>query len=386
MIQFGIDKLLASSPAWKKQRIGFVTNDAATTNQLVSSRQALLQNGFNLVKLFSPEHGIKTSGADGSLITDQADERTQLPIVSLYNNKLKPTTLDLADIDLLLFDIPDIGCRFYTYLWTLTHLLEAAATNRIPLVVLDRPNPLSGILELVEGPMLDERNCSSFIGRWEVPLRHSCTLGELAHYFNALKNIDASIEIITCDGWAREMFHADWRIPFIPTSPAISSFESAILYPGLGLLEATNISEGRGTSKPFRLVGAPWLKHAEMASQMDDSFVHIIPEDFTPLDSKYAHQLCKGIYFEVKDPAKFRPVNFAMQFIKLAKDLHPEHFSWKPYPTMVNPTGHHHLDLLLGIPNSETLFDLPYAAFLQKANKLTQTNWADRIRSFLLYS
>ena len=188
-VLFGVDVLLATEIIpWKSQRIGMVTNEAATTQSLVPSRLALQ-------KLFSPEHGISAKGADGAPMLNGFDELTDLPIVSLYGQKLAPTAEDLADIDLIVFDVPDIGVRFYTYLWTLSYLIESAATQKTPLIILDRPNPISGLMELNEGPLLDP-HCTSFIGRWPMPIRHGCTLGELALYYNTQRNINATLEII----------------------------------------------------------------------------------------------------------------------------------------------------------------------------------------------
>lgn len=187
MVKTGIDILLEHTPSWKQSRIGLVTNDAALTGQGIASRKAILDNGFNLVRIFSPEHGLSATGADGAPMKDQKDPLTGLPVISLYGEKVAPAADDLCDLDLLLFDIPDAGTRFYTYLWTLTYCLEVCASTKTTLIVLDRPNPLSGILSLAGGPFLDESNCSSFIGRWSIPIRHSCTLGELALYFNQEK-------------------------------------------------------------------------------------------------------------------------------------------------------------------------------------------------------
>ena len=178
MVYFGIDQLLLSNPSWKHQRIALVTNEAATTYNGIASRKALQDKGFNLLKLFSPEHGLSAKGADGEAIHDGIDELTDLPIISLYSIKLAPSAQDLSNIDLVIFDIPDVGVRFYTYLWTLTYVMESCAINKKKLVVLDRPNPLSGNMQLAEGPFLDSSS-NSFIGRWSIPIRHSCTLGEV---------------------------------------------------------------------------------------------------------------------------------------------------------------------------------------------------------------
>lgn len=389
MIFFGIDILIKQNPVWKTQRIGLVTNHAATTHTLIPSRKALLDNGFNIIKLFSPEHGLDVLGVDGAKMNDGIDTLTQLPIISLYSNKLQPTKEDLNDVDILLFDIPDIGCRFYTYLWTLTYILEACSKQNKKLIILDRPNPISGNLFLSEGPMLDEINCASFIGRWNIPIRHSCTFGELALYFNETRNINAVVEIIKCTNWNREQFQPAWEINFVPTSPAIQSFEAALLYPGLGLLEATNISEGRGTNLSFNIAGAPWMDGKKVAAifnqlALDDVKAEVI--FFTPSLSKYADERCSGIQFKALHVSSFGAVFTGLLFIKLIKNLYPQHFEWKPYPTHVNPTGKYHLDKLLGIEGSEKIFELSFDKFLQTIQQLTAiTGWRKEIQRYLLY-
>lgn len=388
MIRFGIDILLDSSPTWKTDRIGLVTNHAATTNRLVSSRQALGKHGFNIQKLFSPEHGLDVLGADGHAMKDGADGLTGLPIISLYSNKLAPSEEDLSDIDLVLFDIPDIGSRFYTYLWTMTYVMEACASSGKKLVILDRPNPISGMSALVEGPIVAIAQ-SSFIGRWPIPIRHSCTLGELALYFNTVRDIKCQLEVIKCEGWNRTYFQPDWGMPFVPTSPAIRHFESMLLYPGLCLLEATNISEGRGTKDAFCIVGAPWINGEILANRLSDIVtdeLQISSYRFTPIENKYQGQECKGIRIAVKQPAFFQPVFFGLMLIKLIAQLYPAHFQWSPYPTLVNQNGRQHLDKLLGIPNSELLFELPLPTFIAEITKLTKcSEWNERVEQFLLY-
>lgn len=388
MIQFGIDNLLLQNPAWKSHNIALITNHAATTNQLIPTRKALIENGFNIVQLFSPEHGLDVKGADGNFIHDATDALTQLPIISLYGSKLQPTEADLLNINIVLFDIPDIGCRYYTYLWTMTHVLEACAKYKKQLIILDRPNPISGILDLAEGPLLDEATCSSFIGRWKMPLRHSCTLGELALYFNATKQLHTALEIVACSNWSRNQFQPNWNIGFVPTSPAIKNFNAALLYPGLGLLEATNISEGRGTNHSFEIAGAPWLDATTICSlfnQIQDEVI-LTENQFIPSDSKFKNEVCKAVQFHITNIATFQPVFTALLFIKLVKDTHPQYFQWKPYPTNVNPTGTKHLDKLLGLPNSEAIFNLPFQQFLQQIQQITKVqNWQNEVGEYLLY-
>lgn len=392
-IQYGIDVLLAQEPAWKSRNIGLVTNHAATTNRFVPSRVALLQQGFNIVQLFSPEHGLDTTGADGHAMSNQVDPLTRLPVTSLYGDKLAPAQADVAGIDLMLFDIPDVGSRFYTYLWTMTHVMQACAAFNIPLIIADRPNPLSGNLQLAEGPILDETNCSSFIGRWAMPVRHSCTLGELARFFNESRSINCSLEVIPCARWQRDEFFPGYANSFVPLSPAIPGFESALLYPALCFLEATNVSEGRGTAVPFRLAGAPWLQAGttaqlfnKMIAGLSDN-VYARPVVFTPTEGKYAGQSCNGVMLHVDDYHSFLPVAAGWLLIRLIKELHPVEFAWAAYSTHVNPSGRKHLDLLAGIQNAENLFYTPLDDFAKKLKTYTTPGgWSQRIQPFLIYS
>jgi uncharacterized protein YbbC (DUF1343 family) len=250
-VLFGIDSLLKQINSFKNVRFGLVTNNAAKTSQGILSRVALLHAGFNITRLFSPEHGLTAQGEDGVYQTDSIDPLTLLPVTSLYGDHLMPTAEDMADIDMLLFDIPDIGCRFYTYLWTMTYVMEACALNNKPLIIPDRPNPIGGDMKKAEGPMLDEKNCSSFIGRWDIPIRHSCTLGELATFFSVTRKIDVDLSVIKSHNWNRNKLASENNYTFVPASPAISSIETALCYPGTGLLEGININEGRGSGKAF---------------------------------------------------------------------------------------------------------------------------------------
>ncbi len=387
----GIDVLLAHPPAWQKSRIGMVTNHAACTANFRPSREALLANEFNIVRLFSPEHGLETTGEDGREMPDGIDRLTGLPVTSLYGGKLTPAHNDLSGIDIVLFDIPDIGCRFYTYLWTMTHVMEACAAHGKHLVIADRPNPLSGKLHLAEGPLLDEASCSSFIGRWNIPVRHSCTLGELARYFNSAGNIQHALQldVIPCQHWQRTMFYPHWSSSFIPTSPAIPCFESALLYPGMGLLEATNISEGRGTATPFRVAGAPWLDGPHIAKLFNEyapEGVYARPVSFVPAEGKYQGQKCSGVMMHVNDPAVFRPVRNGWLLIRLIRQLHPDHFRWAPYPTHVNRSGTRHLELLLGVKDAESLVAVRGDGGWEDIEKYTDPgDWEKLMAPYLLY-
>lgn len=390
MIQFGIDNLLQQNPSWKNKNIALVTNQAATTASGILSRVALIQHSFNLVKLFSPEHGLDVKGADGKPMCDGTDIITALPVISLYNKKLAPSIEDLEQIDIVLFDIPDIGARFYTYLWTMTYVMESCANAGKKLVILDRPNPISGNMQLCEGPMLDASQ-ASFIGRWNLPVRHSCTLGELALYFNDRFNINCQLEVITCIGWQRAMFQPEWKLPFVATSPAIQHFNSMLLYPGLCLLEATNVSEGRGTGFSFCAVGAPWLNVAQLMATLQEilpSNMSMTASQFIPADinCKFYSQVCNAVCFSVKHQQSFQAVFTGAMILYCIKLQHPDQFRWAPYPTIVNPGGHHHLDKLLGMPGCEDLFELPLSQFIPALKQvLTCHKWPGLIQPFLLY-
>jgi uncharacterized protein YbbC (DUF1343 family) len=338
--------------------------------------------------LFSPEHGLDALGPDGKLMPNGNDTLTGLPVISLYGNKLAPSEEDLQDIEIVIFDVPDIGARFYTYLWTLTYLMESCAMYGKKLILLDRPNPISGNLNLSEGPILQEA-CASFIGRWAIPIRHSCTFGELAKYFNIKLKIGVDLEIIPCRNWKRLEFQPNWGTEFVPTSPAIRHFDSMLLYPGLCLLESTNISEGRGTEMAFRIAGAPWMNGkivANLFNQIGLEDVKVKPISFKPSEGKYKDEFCEGIEFMIQDSNYFQSVSNGLLLINLIKSIYPKQFKWTNYATIVNPSGENHLDKLLGISNSVSLFNLPLQQFLSAIIKVTNThNWQDEIGDYLLY-
>lgn len=387
-IQFGIDQLLTSVPHWKNKRIGLLTNDAAKTNKGVLSRKALIDIGFNIVKLFSPEHGIHATGADGAKMVDGLDIITGLPIISLYGEKMKPTPQDMQDIEILLFDIPDAGTRFYTYLWSLTYLIEVASENKIKIILLDRPNPLGGKFEIAEGPMLDA-SVASFIGRFAIPIKHQCSFGELATYFNVTQGWNADLEVIPCKNWNRNKMAMDWHLPWVKPSPALQNIEACMLYPGLCLFEATNVSVGRGTPYSFEWIGANWLNIPAINLVVQNLLSEEMKIETITLNIEQYNgeiQATKGIRIKIIDPSQYRSVMTGLLLLKLIKDIHPKEFKWQPYPTQANPTGENHLSLLLGIPNAIQLFELPLQQWLQHITKLVRVNqWEKEINPYLIY-
>jgi len=383
-ILFGIDIFLLQQKEFKHVRFALVTNNAATTSSGKSSRVALLKAGFAIKKLFSPEHGLTAKGEDGAFQNHTIDLLTQLPVVSLYGDHLMPAEEDLKDIDAVLFDIPDVGCRFYTYLWTMTYVMESCALHNKRFILLDRPNPLGGSIEKAEGPMLDETTCSSFIGRWNIPVRHSCTLGELATYFAATRINNLDLEIIKVAGSNRNQTALDASWDFVPTSPAIKDIETALLYPGIGLMEGININEGRGTDSPFKIIGSPWIDAEELNSAFTDLNLTGIKSNvirYSPSSGLYSNEKCNGLHFSVTDANTNFPVRTGFQLLHLIALIYPEQCSERLYPTVANPSGSGHLDKLTGVYNC---FEKIKKGELLSSN-IQQAYWKEIIQSHLLY-
>jgi len=380
----GVDQLFVQEDKFQDSRFALVTNNVATISTGESSRSALLKAGFKIVKLFSPEHGLSAQGEDGVFQSNSFDALTRLPVISLYGDHQKPTEKELADIDIVLLDIPDVGCRFYTYLWTMTYVMEACAACNKPLIILDRPNPLGGDLEKAEGPLLDEEQCSSFIGRWNIPVRHSCTMGELATYFAAKQRMNVNLTVIKVQNWNRKqtVLEADWI--FTPTSPAILDTETALLYPGMGLLEGINVNEGRGTRSPFKVCGAPWINGEQLNREFINNRlpgIKSIAITYTPTHGLYAGEKCQGLKFFLTDHHLFTPVKTGLQLLQCIISLYPGQCKERVYPTVANPAGNGHLDKLTGV----------YRSFEKIGGEripstiLQQKDWKEIIGPYLLY-
>lgn len=389
-VLFGIDQLLAR-PSLASGRFGLVTNDAARTarESRKRSRVALQQAGFQLVRLFAPEHGLGAKAADGAAVGDGIDPLTGLPVVSLYGEKMRPARENLADLDAVVFDIPDIGARFYTYIWTLSHVLEACTNAGVPLVVLDRPNPLGGDLRMAEGPILDVARFGSFVGRAAIPLRHSLTAGELARLWNAERKPDAQLEVIPCSGWTRSMHWPDTGLPFVQPSPAIASYEAAVPYPGVCLFEATNLSVGRGTPLSFQAIGAPWLKAAEVVAVFNSlGLPGVVAEatTFTPSLPPHAAVPCSAVWFRITEPRSVRPVQAGLHLLAVTIALHRQDFRWANYPTAANPTGENHFERLIGQAGiRETLEKNPLDLAKRIEAWTSAPGWRERVQTGLLY-
>jgi uncharacterized protein YbbC (DUF1343 family) len=286
-----------------------------------------------LVALFSPEHGIR--GAVDARVSDSRDDKTGLPVYSLYGKRLKPTADTLQGVDTLVFDIQDAGCRFYTYISTLGHVLEAAAEHKLKVVVLDRPNPIGGLA--VAGPVLDAGR-ESFVAYHALPVRHGLTVGELALLFNKERKIVAALEVIEMEGWKRaDLFDRTglvWRNP----SPNMRSLTAALLYPGVGLLETTNLSVGRGTDRPFEVIGAPWLDGRRLAASLSReglAGMRFVPTRFTPASSTHVKKACGGVQLYIDDWSRFESLRVGLTIAAKLRQLYPKEWKMERYNVLL---------------------------------------------------
>ena len=311
----------------RDKRVGLVTNHTGRTKAGVSTIDLLFgAPGVELVALFSPEHGIR--GAVDSTVADSKDEKTGLPIFSLYGKARKPTAESLSGVEVLVYDIQDIGTRYYTYISTLGLLLEAAREDHIPVVVLDRPNPINGLD--VAGPVRDA-DFASFIAHHALPIRHGMTVGELARLFNAERSIGADLTVIPCEGWRRADTYDRTALEWINPSPNMRSLTEALLYPGVGLLEASNLATGRGTDTPFERLGAPWIDDRALARALNELAlpgVRFVPVRFTPKERQYAGLECKGVQIAITDWSTFEPVDLGVSIAITLRSLYPR--QWEP--------------------------------------------------------
>lgn len=322
----------------RSKRVGLVTNPTGADSKLRSTIDLLAARpGVRLAALFGPEHGARGEAQAGSRVASGTDPRLGIPVFSLYGDTRKPSPEMLLDpdgkgpLDVLVFDIQDVGTRAYTYISTLACCLEACAEAGIECVVLDRPNPLGGIS--MEGPVLEYPEQSSFVGLYPIPARHGMTVGELALLWNdRFLAKRARLTVVPMDGWRRGMWFDETGLPWVPPSPNMPTLETAIVYPGQVLLEATNVSEGRGTTKPFELFGAPWADGRALAERLNALGLPgaaFREAWFTPASSKYQGELCGGAQIHVLDRRAYRAFETTLHAIRALLDLYPERFEFR---------------------------------------------------------
>lgn len=375
----GIDVLLSDSVSIVRgRRVGLVTNQSGVDARGTSDVTRLRDAGVNLVALFSPEHGFRGAADPGAAVASSKDSATGLPIYSLYGRSSAPTDEMLEGIDVMLVDLQDAGARYYTYLYTTAEVMKAAARRRIPVVVLDRPDPIGGG---VQGNVLD-RAYASPVGYLEVPMRHGMTLGELARLARSELGIDASLSVVPVAGWRRGMAFDETGLPFIPPSPNLRSLESLFHYPGLCLFEGTNLSVGRGSDAPFEQIGAPWLDTTRVLAAMRAAnipgvrFTSVRFTPATPGDGKYADTVVAGIRLAVTDRATYDPAATAVHLLAAIRASSGERFAWIEK----------HFDRLAGGPELRQALDAGTdPAAIVRAWAPARERFRARRREFLIY-
>ncbi|MGQ9815061.1 MAG: exo-beta-N-acetylmuramidase NamZ family protein [Candidatus Roseilinea sp.] len=343
----GIDcELAAGLSSLRGQRVGLLTNPSGVTANLLPTRRVLQDHSAcHLAALFSPEHGIDAVVDDAQAVPNATYGPTRIPVYSLYGQTVRPTADMLRNLDVIAVDIQDVGARFYTYIWTLSHVLEAAAAADLPVIVFDRPNPIDGVH--IAGPSLSP-GYASFLGRWPIPLRHGMTIGELARWMNARLNPAANLHIVPMSGWRRDMTWPETGLAWVPPSPGLPTFDAARIYPGTCLVEGTNLSEGRGTPLPFQMIGAPWVDPDTLADALNQAGLPGVcfrPAHFTPLAGKWQGQVCGGVHIHAVEPGAFEPLEVGLTLIATVNRLWPRQFAWLPSSW---EGAHPHFDLLMG--------------------------------------
>ena len=402
MVVLGVDRVLGDSgaaPGWASsgKALGLLTSRGSPPGPGAAqvdlpgqaghpgpagSPRALLHSGFPIARLFSPEHGLGATEVDGVPVPDGVDPETGLPVTSLYRGTVAPPMESLSGLDGVLVDLQDVGARFYTYIWTLSHLMAACARARIPVAILDRPNPLGGRPESVEGPLPDRDLSPSFLCRWPVPIRHSLTMGEMALLLRGEMKLALEVAVVSMAGWRREMTWPETGIPFRPPSPGLPDSLALFTYPALALLEATNVLEGRGTPLSFQWFGAPWVDEEALVSHLRDLGI-------PGLEVESRARAVPGVRLKVTGPGAFRPVAAGLQILALLRTLFPQDFSWQSYPTAVNPGGEDHLLHLLRSRELVRILEgdpgrLLDQKFLTRCT--TAPGWWTRVTPYLLYS
>ncbi|HPH97445.1 MAG TPA: DUF1343 domain-containing protein [Anaerolineaceae bacterium] len=374
MILTGLDQLVSASKPKFSGRLGLVSHSAAVTHSLTDSVSALLSAGYNLTALFGPEHGLTSSAADGAAVDHATDSRTGLPVYSLYGKTREPSPDMLSGIDTLLLDIQDVGVRFYTYISTMYYCLTGCAKANKKLIILDRPNPINGVA--IEGPMLED-DLTSFVGIFNIPVRHGLTMGELALLMVGQHQIPVELEIVKMLGWDRSMWFDQTGLTWVPTSPGMPHLSTATVYPGTCFIEGTNLSEGRGTALPFELIGSPWIDAFTLSDGLNDlnlPGVQFRPSTFTPSASKHAGYICQGVQIHVLDRQVFRPVETGLHMVQMIKNTCPNQFeflasSWEGKPP--------HFDLLCGTSTVRTSIEN------QSGIEKEIASWRPHLESFI---
>jgi uncharacterized protein YbbC (DUF1343 family) len=332
-LTLGSERLLASDRL-KGQRVGVVCNPASVDRNLshIVDRLASYPEA-RLAAIFGPQHGFRSDVQDNMIETAHTEDNIRrVPVYSLYSETREPTAAMLRDVDVLVIDLQDVGVRIYTYIYTMANCLKAARRHGVKVIVCDRPNPIGGVQ--VEGPVLVKGH-ESFVGMYPIPMRHGMTIAELARMFNEHFGVGADLEVVAMEGWRRSMYFDETDRTWILSSPNIPTFDTTLVYPGAVLFEGTNVSEGRGTTRPFELLGAPWViaeRFAEAMNRRGLPGVFFRPVVFEPTFHKHARQACGGCQVHVLDRPSFRAVETGVALIEAFRAANPDRFAWKAPP------------------------------------------------------
>ena len=329
----GIDNLIASGQL-EGHKVGVLCNPASVDQELRHTVDRIwAAPRVTLVGIFGPQHGFNSDAQDNMVETPHGKHpRYGVPIYSLYSDTRIPSEQMFKKMDILVIDLQDVGTRVYTYIHTMANCLRAASTHRVQVVVCDRPNPITGTI--MEGPVL-QTGYESFVGQFPIPMRHGMTIGELAGLFNDQFGLRADLTVSRLKGWVRTIYADQNPVPWIMPSPNLPTLDSATVYPGAVLIEGTNLSEGRGTTRPFELVGAPWLRGEKVSDQLNQMSlpgVHFRPVRFEPTFHKYARQPCEGCQTHITDRRSFNPILAMVALLEVCRRSSPEQFAWRSPP------------------------------------------------------
>jgi uncharacterized protein YbbC (DUF1343 family) len=335
VVSLGVDRLLEEDRGLiRGSKVGLVCNPASIDARFRHTADRLFDDeDVTLVALFGPQHGFRSNLQDNMIETPHdEDARRRVPVYSLYSETREPTAEMLRDLDVLVVDLQDVGTRVYTFVYTMANCMRAAARHGVRVVVCDRPNPIGGVA--VEGALL-RQPWTSFVGQFPIPLRHGMTIGELARLFNDAFGVGCALDVVPMIGWHRRQYYDDTRLPWVIPSPNVPTLDTAIVYPGAVLFEGTMLSEGRGTTRPFELIGAPWIDGERLADAMNArglAGVHFRPAYFEPTFQKHARQTCGGVQLHVTDRESFTPVRAAVELIASFRQQDPARFAWREPP------------------------------------------------------
>src|SRR5690625_1275845 len=369
-VELGLDIFLKDKyKEYIGKRIGLITNMTGVNKRLIPTIDLFFEHpDINITALYSPEHGIRGDAKEGEKVESSVDPHTKLPVYSLYGETRKPTEEMLAEIDVLVFDLQDIGSRYYTYIYTMANVMEACADFNKELIVLDRPNPISRIK--VEGNLVEE-DYQSFVGMFPIPNRHGMTVGELALLFKHEFGYDCDLTVIEMEGWRRDFYFDETNLHWISPSPNTTDLDMMILYPGTCLIEGTNLSEGRGTIRPFEYIGSPFINGYFLAKEFNDLNVPGVlarPTSFIPTYQKFSGEVCSGVQLHVTDRNQLNAFQAGVLLLQVIAKMYPEDFE-----CVQHSSGRFFFDLLAGTSTlRKSILDGKASKFLQDSKEDTK--------------